>query len=94
MIQCPPRLPIPYIKIETDLSGFAFNAYSLALNFIIQTNRFNPDLNQNDFSQGWTRLAGSQVIFHTIKSPNDPIELQELFQMPMEKSFFRFRHDS
>ena len=83
MIQCPPRLPIPYIKIETDLSGFAFNAYSLALNFIIQTNRINPDLNQNDFSQGWTRLAGSQVIFHTIKSSNDPIELQGLFQTPL-----------
>lgn len=84
-IQCPPRLPIPYVKIhiESDLSGSSFSVYSMALGFIIKTNRLNPDLNQTDFdSQIWTKLAGSQVIFHTIKSSTNPIQLRGLFEKP------------
>ena len=83
MIQCPARLPIPYVRIHSgyDLSGSSFNTYSLAVGFILQTNRLNPDLNQNDFdSQVWTKLAGSQVIFHTIKSSTDPIHLEGMFE--------------
>ena len=79
---CPRKLPIPFFRIQPgyDLSGSSFVAYSFMEEMNVQTNRLNPDSNQNDFdSDKWTQLGGNQVIFQIIKSSTDEIQLQGLF---------------
>ena len=81
MIECPRTLPMAFIKVQPgyDMPGSSFNAFSLYFGMIVQTNRLNPDFNENDFDDEiWTQLGGSQVIFQTIQSLANPIELQGL----------------